>query len=93
MNWVSHVFSDLHPEEGDGGEEVHRTLEVLQFLGATGGEVVPVHGEVDTQGVMQLVQQLHELLFLQKGSKNTLLNKLYFLYSTEYKIVNQYWLP
>lgn len=57
---------DLHPEEGDGGEEVHRGLQVLQLLGVAGGEVVAVHGQVDPQGVVQRVQQLDKLVFLQR---------------------------
>jgi hypothetical protein len=57
----------LHPEEGDGGEEVDGRLEVHQLLLAGGGEVVAVHGEVDAQRVVQLVQQLDELLLAEVG--------------------------
>ena len=57
---------DLHPEECDGGEEVHCGLQVLQLLGVAGGEVVAVHGQVDPQGVVQRVQQLDKLVFLQR---------------------------
>ena len=57
---------DLHPEEGDGGEEVHCGLQVLQLLGVAGREVVAVHGQVDPQGVVQRVQQLDKLVFLQR---------------------------
>ena len=56
---------DLHPEEGDRGQEVHCGLEVLELLGVTGGEVVPIHGEVYPQAVVEGVQQLDKLVFLQ----------------------------
>lgn len=56
---------DLHPEEGDGGQEIHCGLEVLELLRVTGREVVPVHGQVYPQAVVQGVQQLDKLVFLQ----------------------------
>ena len=57
---------DLHPEEGDGGQEVHCGLEVLQLLWVAGGEVVSVHGEVYPQAVVEGVEQLDKLVFLQE---------------------------
>ncbi len=59
------MVSYLHAEEGDGGEEVHGRLEVLEARRVAGRERGPVHRQVNPQRVVQLVQQLHKLLFLQ----------------------------
>lgn len=61
---ISTPRTHFHPEESDGGEQVHCGLEVLQLLVGAGGEVVAVHGQVYPEGVVQLVQQLHKLFFL-----------------------------
>ena len=58
-------LAHLHAEEGDAGEEVDGGLEVLQLLRRRGWEVVAVHAQVDPQRVVQLVQKLDELLFLE----------------------------
>ena len=59
---------NLHPEERDRGQEVNRGFQILELLWVRGWEVVPVHGEVDPQGVVQCVQETDELLFLQDES-------------------------
>lgn len=56
---------DFHPEEGDAGQEVDRRLQVHQLVGARRRKVVPVHRQVYAQGVVQLIQQLDEFLFLR----------------------------
>ncbi len=63
------THTHLHAEEGDGGEQVHGGLEVLEARRVRRGERVAVHGQVDAQRVVQLVQQLHELLLLQERKR------------------------
>ena len=56
---------NLHPEERDAGEEVDGCLQILKFLRLGGGKVVPIHGQVDPQGVVQGVKQLDELVLAE----------------------------
>jgi len=55
----------LHPEERNAGQQIHGGFEVHQFLLAGRREVIPVHGQVYAQRVVQLVEQLDEFLLLQ----------------------------
>jgi len=55
----------LHSEEGYTGEKIDCGLEVLQFLRFGGRKVVAIHAQVDTEGIVKLVQQLYKLVFLQ----------------------------
>ena len=58
---------DFHAKEGDTGEEIHGGLEILQTVRTGARKVVPVHGQVDTERVFELVEQLDELLFAKVG--------------------------
>lgn len=49
-------FQNFHTEECDTREKVDRALQVHQFLLARGGEVISIHREIDSQGVVQLIQ-------------------------------------
>lgn len=69
---VSDVY--LHAEECNGSEEVHSRLEIHQFLLRRGREIIAVHGEVDAQRVVQLIQELDEFLFLSKVRKSDLVS-------------------
>lgn len=59
----------LHPEKRDAGQQVDGRLEVHQFFLAGRREVVPVHGQVYPERVVQLVEQLDEFLFLRTAGK------------------------
>lgn len=52
QSYIQLQGTHFHPEEGDGGEQVHRGLEVLKLLVGAGGEVVAVHGQVYPEGVV-----------------------------------------
>merc|ERR1719242_654992 len=41
------------------------------LLGDAGGEVTPVHGQVDPQGIVEIVQQLDELHFPEVRSRES----------------------
>lgn len=60
-------FLHFHSKKGDRREQIDGGLQVLQFLGAGGRKVVSVHGQVDSQRVVQLVEQLNEFLLAEVG--------------------------
>ena len=62
--YVTETLRYLHAEECDGCEKVDGGLEVLEARGVRRRERVTIDGQVDPQRVVQLIQQLHELLFL-----------------------------
>jgi len=62
----------LHSEKRNAGQQIYGRLEVHQFLLAGRREVIPVHGQVYSEGVVQLVEQLYEFFFLQAQSEGGL---------------------
>ena len=54
----------FHPEECNRGQQIHSGFQILQFFRAAGREIVSVHRQVYSQGVVQGVQQLDKSFFL-----------------------------
>lgn len=54
----------LHAEERDGSEQINGWLEIHKFLLGRSREVVAVHGQINSQRIVQLVQQFDKLFFL-----------------------------
>lgn len=58
----------LHAEERNAGEQIDGRLQIHQLLLAGRRKVVAVHGQIDAQRVVQLVEQLDEFLLLRMGT-------------------------
>lgn len=67
----------LHAEERDGSEQIDGWLEIHEFLLGRGREVVAVHRQINSQRIVQLVQQFDKLFFLSFYPRKVLIQVRY----------------